>query len=208
MRCETSKTSAMISHVDYTKDSEEYSLDQDIEKHVGGLKQMLAQKHKDAVSYKLEGNTLLREGRYKEACERYELGIDTMSLCQQASVIMSDSLASKGNRVVIDLQRNLAAAQLSLEDFKSCVATCDAVLDKETPDVKKGEDEKALYRRATALLRLGELKRARADIGVLAKLRGADDAVVARLRADADASAVAMTDAAENRLLAESQAGA
>ena len=75
--------------------------------------------------------------------------------------------------------RNLAAVQLRLEDFQNCVVSCNAALEHSS------EDDKALYRRASALLKLGKLARAQEDIKRLAAVRGESDAVVRRLREEA-----------------------
>lgn len=191
MRCEASPNNAMISHVDYKKDREEFELDEDIEKHMGGLKKVIGQRLKDATGCKLEGNSLLREGRASDACTAYLRGLDTMELCQQASLIMSDSMASKNTQLLADLRRNLAAAQLEAGDLKGCIASCDALLAEGDKGGAKSQgesasDEKALYRRAVALLRLGKTDKAHRDIEKLAAARGQDDAVVRRLRADAE----------------------
>jgi len=95
MRCTSTTGSAMISTENYTKDREEYELDQDIEKNVGGLKKVIAQRLKDASGLKVEGNALLQQGRVQDARATYERGIAVMDLCQQATVLMADSMAHK-----------------------------------------------------------------------------------------------------------------
>jgi hypothetical protein len=193
MRCEARPGSAMISHVDAKKDREEFELDEDIEKHMGGLKKIVGQRLKDAAASKSEGNSLFRNGRASDACSAYLGGIEMMELCKQAQVIMSDSMSSKVTALTADLRRNLAAAQLQAADLKGCVETCDALLgetvEKDGGGKSQGEttcDEKALYRRAEALLRLGKTEKAQRDIEKLASVRGQSDAVVKRLRADVD----------------------
>merc|ERR1712046_550279 len=111
-----------------TKDREEYELDQDIEKQMGGLKKVIAQRLKDASAAKAEGNSLLRDGRAREACTAYRHGLETMEICQQASVIMADTMADKNLRLIGDLHRNLAAAQLEVGDYEGARSSCDAAL--------------------------------------------------------------------------------
>merc|ERR1712039_596030 len=95
MRCAAGKGAAMLQTENYTKDREEYELDQDIAKNMGGLKNGIAQRLKDAAGFKSEGNNLLRQGRVQDARVCYQKGIATMDLCQQATVIMADSMAHK-----------------------------------------------------------------------------------------------------------------
>merc|ERR1711939_414299 len=130
-------------------------------------------------------------GRAQEACNAYRSGLETMELCQQASVIMADSMADKNLRLISDLHRNLAAAQLEVGDYDGARMSCDAALklssdrQSEHGNTAAGdEDEKALYRRALALLRLGRQQDARKDIKALAASRGEADPAVRRLRAE------------------------
>jgi len=181
MRCEARKGSAVLSTEGYTKDREEYDIDEELEQQMGGLKKSLAQRAKDAAGFKAEGNRLLREGRARDACTSYERGLDMMELCQQATVIMSDSLADKNVRLIADLHRNLAAAQLAADDFEGALASSNAALRSIGDD---RDDEKARYRRATALLRLGRVDEARPDIDSLVAARGEGDEAVRRLRTE------------------------
>jgi len=188
MRCEARKGSAMITAEGYKKDREEYDLDQDIEKQMGGLKKVLAQRLKDASASKTEGNALLKAKKPKEACEAYQRGLEMMDLCSHATVIMADSMADKNTQLMTDLYRNLAAAQLEVGDYEGARASCDAILKPADKDKKEAvEDEKAFYRRAVALLRLGRIQDSERDIAALAAIRGEDDAVVRRLRNEAGA---------------------
>jgi len=185
MRCSAGGGSACINTEGYTKDREEYELDQDIEKQMGGLKRIIAQRLQDAAGLKAEGNSYMREKRLKDAVMAYKGGLAKMEICQQASVIMADSMCSKQTRLVGDLHRNLAAAQLELGDFEGARESCDRALEC-TPASGEGlDEEKARYRRATALLQLGRAKEAQPDIKRLAACRGADDPVVKRLMAQA-----------------------
>merc|ERR1712183_685311 len=93
---------------------------------------------------------------------------------------MSDGMEDKGKRLLADLHRNLAAAQLASEDFEGAKASCDAALER-VPE--GGDDDKARYRRAQALLQLGKAEEARSDIERLAKCCGEEDASVKKLRA-------------------------
>ncbi|CAK0840911.1 unnamed protein product [Prorocentrum cordatum] len=174
--------SAMLQCENYTKDREEYDLDQDIDKQMGGLKKVIAQRVKDAVARKDEGNKLIRAGRSREACVAYARGLEEMHLCEQASVLMSDSVQDKNKRLVSDLQRNLAAAQLEAGEFEGAVEICTGLLKS-----SGGNDEKALYRRAMALLQLGRAGDAEGDIASLAAKRGDADAAVRRLRSQSAA---------------------
>jgi len=177
IRCSATQGSAMLNCENYTKDREEYELDQDIEKQMGGLKQRLAQRLKDAAGLKADGNAAMRAGRFEEARVLYEKGLDVMELCKQADVLMSDSLSDKQGRLIADLHRNLAQASIELRDFAGARASCDAAL------ALSAEDEKARYRRAQAMLALGLDEDAKADIDKLAALRGNEDAAVKRLKA-------------------------
>merc|ERR1712139_357136 len=191
MRCEARKGSAVVSAEGYTKDREEYELDQDIETQMGSLKKVIGQRLRDAATSKAEGNSLLRDGRAQEASCAYRRGLETMELCQQASVIMADTMADKNLRLIGDLHRNLAAAQLEVGDYEGARSSCDAALklssDRQSDHGNPsgdGEDEKALYRRAMALLRLGRKQAAQNDIESLVKSRGEADPAVKKLRAE------------------------
>lgn len=155
MRCTSTKGSATFNLEGYTKDREEYDLDQEIEQHVGGLKKVLAQNLKDASNLKLEGNEFLRAGRAKEAADAYVRGLHKMALAQQSFVLMADSMSEKQTRLVADLYRNLAAAKLTLSDFSGALDSCDEAL-----KLGQDSDNKALYRRSLALLGLGRLEEA------------------------------------------------
>merc|ERR1712224_899281 len=173
MRCTATKGSATINAEGYTKSREEHDLDEEIQQHMGGLKKVLAQNFRDASSLKAEGNELLRAGRAAEAAATYEKALDTMQLAGQASVIMSESLSDKQSCLIADLHRNLAAAQLRLSDFEGALKSCDEVL-------KSGKDEKALYRRTVALLRLGRRDEAIQEVDRLTP----SDPSVKKLRAE------------------------
>eukprot|EP00929_Paragymnodinium_shiwhaense_P015226 TRINITY_DN123284_c0_g1_i1.p1 TRINITY_DN123284_c0_g1~~TRINITY_DN123284_c0_g1_i1.p1 ORF type:complete len:843 (+),score=257.47 TRINITY_DN123284_c0_g1_i1:81-2609(+) len=180
LRCDVRKKSGMIMAEDYKKDREEYDLDEDIATHSANLKKLVGQNLKDGTGLKAEGNRLMRDGRAKEACDAYALGIQAMDLAEQSFVLMSDSMEDKSRRLLADLHRNLAAAQLAAGNSEGAVASCDAAL-KLVPE--GGEDDKAVYRRASALLKLGRIEQARPDIERLAKCCGEDDAAVKKLRA-------------------------
>jgi len=100
-------------------------------------------------------------------------------------------MADKNLRLVGDLHRNLAAAQLEVGDYEGVVTSCDAALKLSSTNKSEhgnnsagGEDEKALYRRAMALLRLGRQQDARNDTKALAAARGESDSAVRKLRAE------------------------
>eukprot|EP00930_Biecheleria_cincta_P056109 TRINITY_DN42289_c0_g1_i1.p1 TRINITY_DN42289_c0_g1~~TRINITY_DN42289_c0_g1_i1.p1 ORF type:complete len:781 (-),score=189.66 TRINITY_DN42289_c0_g1_i1:1-2343(-) len=183
MRMTASKGSAMINCEGYTKNREEYDLDTEIEQHMGGLKKIMAQNFRDASTLKAEGNDLLRKGKAEAAAETYKKGLQTMQLAQSASVIMADSLADKQSRLIADLHRNLAAAQLALSDFEAVLKSCDEAL-----KVGGGQDEKARYRKAVALLRLGRRADAAKETEALAALGPEHDAAVKKLRIEMAAS--------------------
>jgi len=162
-----------------TQSREEYELDQDIETQMGGLKKILAQSYRDASGLKAEGNELLRKGRAEAAADMYAKGLDTLQLAQSASVLMADSMADKQSRLIADLHRNRAAAQLAMSDFNGALESADEALKA------GGEgDEKARYRRALALLHLGRRDEAAQEADRLAASSSSQDPAVKRLRAD------------------------
>eukprot|EP00933_Yihiella_yeosuensis_P070723 TRINITY_DN7887_c1_g1_i2.p1 TRINITY_DN7887_c1_g1~~TRINITY_DN7887_c1_g1_i2.p1 ORF type:complete len:858 (-),score=221.63 TRINITY_DN7887_c1_g1_i2:144-2684(-) len=176
MRMNSSKGSAMLNCEGYTKDREEYELDQDIEKHMASLKKALAQSVRDASNLKAEGNDLLRTGRADDAALVYKKGLEIMELGERSSILMADSMAGKQNRLIGDLYRNLAAAQLASSDFQGALSSCDEA-------IKRGGDEnddKARYRRATALFNLGRLEEASAEVDSLAN---SEDPSIRKLKA-------------------------
>lgn len=179
MRMSASKGSAMVNCEGYTKNREEYDLDSEIEHHMGGLKKIMAQNFRDASNLKAEGNDLLRKGKTEAAAETYKKGLETMQLAQSASVLMADSLADKQSRLIADLHRNLAAAQLALSDFEAVLKSCDEAL-----KLGGDQDEKARYRKAVALLRLGRRADAAKETEALAALGPEQGAAVKRLRAE------------------------
>jgi len=96
---------------------------------------------------------------------------------------MSDSLGVKCKKLISDLHRNMAAAQLDAGDFNGAVANCNAAL--KIQDRPSADDDKAYYRRALALMRLGRLDEAQVDIDKLSATLGEKDAAVKLLRAEA-----------------------
>lgn len=178
VRCASSKGSAMVTTENYTKDREEYDLDQDIAQHVSSLKKVLAQRLKEAAEFKDEGNDLLKSGKASAAAEAYKNGLEALEMFQDASVIMSDSLSTKQARLVADLYRNMAAALLKVGDYEGAKVCCDEVL----KEAGASGDSKALYRRALAQSKLGCLKEAQEDLQKLQALLGASDPAVAQLQ--------------------------
>ncbi|CAK9086365.1 unnamed protein product [Durusdinium trenchii] len=172
MRLSAGQGSAMLNCEGYTKDREEYDLDQDIERNMGGLKKIIAQNFKDASGLKTEGNELLKSGQAQEAISKYQEGLETLQLAQQASVLMSSSLADKQSCLVCDLWKNLSAAQLAAGDFDGALRSADEALQASPAD------NKAHYRRATALLRLQRKEEARKELDLMAS----SDPAVGRLR--------------------------
>eukprot|EP00435_Cladocopium_sp_Y103_P054536 s958_g17.t1 len=168
MRLSAGQGSAMLNCEGYTKDREEYDLDQDVERNMGGLKKIIAQNFKDASGLKAEGNDLMRSGQVAEAIQKYQAGLDTLHLAREASVLMSASLAAKQSSLVADLYKNLSAAQLKNNDFTAALSSADAA-------IQACDDEKARYRRAMALLRLKRIPEARTEAEALAA--GGDPAV-------------------------------
>eukprot|EP00438_Fugacium_kawagutii_P027815 Skav220529 [mRNA] locus=scaffold6435:55230:57906:- [translate_table: standard] len=133
MRLSAGQGSAMLNCEGYTKDREEYDLDQDIERNMGGwalqgLKKIIAQNFKDASCLKAEGNELMRSGQVAVAIEKYREGLDTLYLAREASVLMSPSLAAKQSSLVADLYKNLAAAQLKSSDFEAALSSANEAL--------------------------------------------------------------------------------
>jgi len=192
MRMSAAQGSAMVSCEGYTKDREEYDLDRDIEKEVGDLKKVLAQRLKDAANLKLEGNKYMGTGDVKKAKVSYQKGLTAMELCKQSSVLMSESMASKNSRLIGDLLRNLAATQMQLGEYAVARDTCDLALQeveaRSAATGRKEEDDKARYRKALANLHLGCKDAASEDIERLAQTLGENDANVKRLRAELQAS--------------------
>jgi len=177
MRLNADPGSAFLTTEGYTKDREEYDLDEDIQRNMGNLKQILAQNFQDASALKAEGNELLRAGKAGEASAKYAQGISTLQLASHASVLMTTSLAEKQSRLLADLQRNLAAAQIAVGDFAAAVDSVDEVLRADD------NDGKARYRRAVALLRLRRFSEASDEVGRLeSRAQTCDDAAVRRLR--------------------------
>lgn len=177
MRLSAGQGSAMLNCEGYTKDREEYDLDQDIERNMGGLKKIIAQNFKDASGLKAEGNELMRSGQLAGAIQKYQAGLDTLHLAREASVLMSASLAAKQSSLVADLYKNLSAAQLKSNDFTAALSSADAA-------IQACDDEKARYRRAMALLRLKRTPEARKEAEALA----VGDPAVQKLLAELAAS--------------------
>ena len=180
MRLSAGQGSAMLNCEGYTKDREEYDLDQDIERNMGGLKQILAQNFKDASGLKAEGNDLMRSGRLTDAIRKYRDGLDALHLAREASVLMTPSLAAKQSNLVADLYKNLSCAQLKSNDFAAALASADEAL-------KVCDDDKARYRRAMALLKLNRLPDARKEVESLAT---SADPAVQKLLAEVSASSL------------------
>lgn len=177
MRLNADPGSAFLTTEGYTKDREEYDLDEDIQRNMGNLKQILAQNFKDASALKAEGNELLRAGQAGEASAKYAQGISTLQLASHASVLMTTSLAEKQSRLLADLRRNLAAAQIAVGDFAAALDSVDEILRADD------NDGKARYRRAVALLRLRRFSEASEEVGRLeSRAQTCDDAAVRRLR--------------------------
>jgi len=183
MRLNADQGSAFLTADGYTKDREEYDLDQDIEQSMGNLKKILAQNFKDAAVLKQEGNELLRAGEAVGAIKKYQSGLATLQLASQAAVLMTTSLADKQSKLVADLHRNLAAAHLAVSDFEAALTSADEALQVD------GSDDKARYRRALALVRLQRFEDASLEVRRLEDARdGGSDPAVQKLKEDISAS--------------------
>mmetsp|Transcript_62170 Transcript_62170/g.115371 ORF Transcript_62170/g.115371 Transcript_62170/m.115371 type:complete len:359 (-) Transcript_62170:68-1144(-) len=187
VRCTARAESAVLAAEGYKKDKEEFELDEEIDQHMGSLKKSIAQRLKDASELKQAGNDKLRGGNATAAIGLYKDGIESLHLCHNASVLMSEAVSQKLATITADLLRNLAAAQLQTGDLEGCIESCTAVLRGACIDGKDGvevDDDKALYRRAKALIGLRKFARAERDVDKLEMLRGHTDAVVRNLRAE------------------------
>mmetsp|Transcript_14345 Transcript_14345/g.18842 ORF Transcript_14345/g.18842 Transcript_14345/m.18842 type:complete len:334 (+) Transcript_14345:91-1092(+) len=76
--------------------------------------------------------------------------------------------------VVIPCYLNMAACELKLKQYSSCIRHCTKVLRRDS------SNEKALFRRATALLEVFELEKAQKDINALSQV-SASPGVIQRL---------------------------
>lgn len=178
LRLNSNPGSAMLMTENYEKDREEYDLDQELEQNMGSMKKDIAQRLKDGAGFKLQGNDLLRDGKIEAACTAYGKGVEVMDFCKQAEVLMSQGMATKVKSLDADLHRNLAQALLQTGEVKRAKECCDVVL-KHNKD-----DQKALYRRASALVKLGERSAAENDVKALSKLLGSQDVSVKRLQSE------------------------
>mmetsp|Transcript_16890 Transcript_16890/g.37902 ORF Transcript_16890/g.37902 Transcript_16890/m.37902 type:complete len:198 (+) Transcript_16890:1-594(+) len=191
MRCTSRADSALLAAEGYTKDKEEFELDEEIDQHMASVKKSIAQRLKDAAELKQAGNNKLRAGGAEDAMSLYKDGIESLQLCHTASVLMSDAVSQKLAVLTADLLRNMAAAQLQTGDLQGCVESCTAVLRGASIDGKGGvdvDDDKALYRRAKALIGLRRFAQAECDVDKLEVLRGKADAVARTLRAEFDSA--------------------
>lgn len=182
VRCSSQKGSACLSMENYSKDREEFELDEEIEQRLGSLKRAMAQRLQDAAGLKAEGNEQLRRGDPQNAARIYEQALTAMELGDQANAMMTESLLAKQSSLIADLLRNLAASHLELADYESARRCCDEVLRRAA---ERGvQDEKARYRRCLASLRMGKRRDAEEDADHLEKLLGSQDLAVMRLRSE------------------------
>lgn len=124
----------------------------------------------DPAWLKSRGDEHWRNGDCRSAIHAYTAALE-----------LDDNLACLGNR---------AACHLKLRDFDSCVADCDAALDKADPGMRV----KLLARRAAARCGLGDYAPATDDLEEAARMSPGD----AKLAADA-AKAARLRDAAQSK---------
>jgi hypothetical protein len=106
----------------------------------------------DAQEAKEEGNEAFKKQDYKEAFARYSAAVDLLGgRCP-------DHLADRVRGLLLACRLNRGQCHLKLEKWTAAVDDCSAVLEMDPTHPK------ALFRRATAYLHLGDFEAAQADL--------------------------------------------
>eukprot|EP00890_Picochlorum_soloecismus_P002476 jgi/Picsp_1/3229/NSC_06069-R1_chloroplast-targeted protein len=117
---------------------------------------------------KQEGNRLYREGKYAEACGKYNLSLDNLN-----------SIATReANALQKSCHSNLANCYLQMQDWTNVVQHCNLVL------VDDRVNMKALYRRGQAHMGMKKYQSAVKDLEAAMTNAGSDDRIAIQEKLD------------------------
>jgi tetratricopeptide (TPR) repeat protein len=137
-----------------------------------------------AEARKTEGTGLFKQGDFAGALVQYEAAFTLVAESEAAGC--GEEAAMQGGRLLVQsCALNAAACSLELKDNVKCVRYCTSVL-KDCPS-----NVKALFRRGSAYVEMGEWEQAKCDLHEARRLvvaAGADDK-----RANRDAHAITKT---------------
>lgn len=131
-----------------------------------------------AEELKQEGNSLFRQGEYKEAIKKYA----KISLYVNGLVSKDDAMAQYSKSLVDDQEKlqidelkhvanmNMAGAYLSLKNYQK-------VIEKSKLALEIRENPKVFYRRALAYIEIGDIDPAKVDLRKLKELSPNDPAI-------------------------------
>lgn len=132
--------------------------------------QMGAQKsyvYNGAVSIKNEGNTLLKEGKHKEALDLYVRALDNLK---------PHSADSEVRQLQVMLMTNSALCHLKRKEYQKAIDVCEDALKLNSKSVK------AVYRRGLAKFELGQKSEGLADVKQAAEMSPEDKTIVSEMK--------------------------
>lgn len=117
---------------------------------------------------KQEGNTLYREGKYAEACGKYNLALDNLK----------NGATREGKALQKSCHSNLANCYLQMQDWANVVQHCNVVLADDKLNMK------ALYRRGQAHMGMKKYQSALKDLEAAMTNAGSDDRAAIQQKLD------------------------
>mmetsp|Transcript_2557 Transcript_2557/g.4810 ORF Transcript_2557/g.4810 Transcript_2557/m.4810 type:complete len:225 (-) Transcript_2557:265-939(-) len=149
---------ATIDCVGYDKSKEEVALDYELAQKAKSMKAMIRMRLQSTQDCKEKGNYLVKNKNWTKALECYSEGLELLSVARTAAPLMSDNLKRRVSSLYVALVNNSALCHLKQTHWKQTKILATEALKEESGNYK------ALCRRASALIALGEFENARKDI--------------------------------------------
>lgn len=146
----------------YKKSKEEVALDHDLKSATSKLKSMIRTRLSQATELKDRGNTRAKAKDFGGAKPLYEEACAMLGVVETATVLMSQTLKTRVEALSLSLNNNLALCHLKLNEFAEAKAYADKV-------IEKGKNYKALCRRASAAIGMGDRAAAKRDLEAAVK---------------------------------------
>lgn len=127
----------------------------------------------DADELRLHANDRFREGNFEGAISLYDDALNVLNTIEEAP----EEIQERKQQAVVLCMNNKAACHLKLQNNTQVVQICSEVLHLEPDNIK------ALYRRGTASMNLGDLEQAEKDLTTALQLCP-EDAVIKKLLED------------------------
>eukprot|EP00469_Lotharella_globosa_P002090 CAMPEP_0167795814 /NCGR_PEP_ID=MMETSP0111_2-20121227/14667_1 /TAXON_ID=91324 /ORGANISM="Lotharella globosa, Strain CCCM811" /LENGTH=445 /DNA_ID=CAMNT_0007689569 /DNA_START=36 /DNA_END=1373 /DNA_ORIENTATION=- len=149
---------ATIDCVGYEKSKEEVALDYELAEKAKGMKEMIRTRLASTQVCKEKGNLFVKNRNWAKALDSYSEGLSLLSVARTAAPLMSANLKVRVSALYVALVNNSALCHLKQRQWNETKILATEALKEDVCNYK------ALCRRASAQIALGELKHARKDI--------------------------------------------